>query len=261
MKKAIIYGAGVAVAGAFLVWIGMVIFEDPHVAEGRTLFQYYCAHCHGAKGRGDGYNSDFMDPRPRDLTDRIEEYMGPASNEEIFDVVSRVIKEEEEVTDPDEFWVPGAMPTFKQTLSEKEIWSLVAFIRTLHSHDFDDIEFTEEMNATRPSIRISGQITLATLSSAKLDTLAAEGKRLYEDKFICLSCHRIGKEGGMVGPDLSRSGVRLNPSWVYRWTIAPQSIRHETKMPSFGMSEDEALAITVYLSTLREMPLPPPEVD
>lgn len=258
MKKLIIWGAGGLAAAAVLFLIGRTLFQDPHVKEGHALFEYYCAHCHGTKGRGDGFNADNMDPRPRDLTDRVEEYMAGASNEEIYDVISRDVKLEDEVTDPDEFWVPGAMPTFKYTLSDKERWELVAFIRTLHSNDADPIEFTEEMESKRPTIEVTDPPQLSDLPPGRLAELVKQGKFLYNEKFICSSCHRIGDEGGTVGPELSRAGFRLNPKWIYRWTKAPQAIKHETKMPSFGMSNDEALAITAYLNTLRA-PAAPPE--
>ena len=57
------------------------LFQDKHVAEGKKIFNYYCAHCHGEKGYGDGYNSVNVDPRPRDLTDSLEPYMAESSNE------------------------------------------------------------------------------------------------------------------------------------------------------------------------------------
>ena len=76
MKKIMAWGSGGVVVALALFWLGLVIFENPHVAEGRGLFQYYCAHCHGASGRGDGFNTKYLDPHPRDLTDHVEAYMG-----------------------------------------------------------------------------------------------------------------------------------------------------------------------------------------
>ena len=61
-----------------------LLFEDKHVSKGRRLFSYYCAHCHGEKGQGNGYNAKYLDPKPRDLTDSVEPYMAEGSNEDIF---------------------------------------------------------------------------------------------------------------------------------------------------------------------------------
>jgi mono/diheme cytochrome c family protein len=229
---------------------GCMLFEDPHVVKGKELFEYYCSECHGPKGRGDGYNAKFMDPHPRDLTDSREEYIGPQTNEDIYQTLSRNIVEEKD-TKPEDNWVPGLMPTFKYTLSDEERWDIVAYVRTLQKNDAGKVDFTKSMKAERPSFQITAKINLEDYKPDKLKALEEEGQHLVEEKYDCVSCHRIGDKGGHVGPDLNRSGIRLNPWWVYRWIKAPQSIKPDTKMPNFGMSDDEALAITAYLNTLR----------
>jgi mono/diheme cytochrome c family protein len=236
--------------------IGQLIFRDPHVAEGKALFHYYCAHCHGEKGRGNGYNAEFLDPKPRDLTDSVEAYVGDQTNEDIYATLSRDVKEESETTE-EETWVPGAMPTFKNTLSDEQRWSLVAYLRTLHKNDAEKIDFSQPISTEHSYAQAQAPAALTTLAADERRRLAEKGKHLYESKFMCFSCHQIGDKGGRVGPNLSRSGDRLNPSWVFRWIKSPQSIMHDTKMVNFGMSDDEALAITVYLSTVHETEPPP----
>ena len=87
MKRIIGRAIGAAVLIALAIWIGRVVFEDPHVARGRTIFAQYCVSCHGVKGRGDGFNATHLDPRPRDLSDRVESYMAEGTNEEIFKAI------------------------------------------------------------------------------------------------------------------------------------------------------------------------------
>jgi mono/diheme cytochrome c family protein len=248
MRQLIGWTAAVLVCAGWMS--GCTLFENPHVAKGRALYRYYCVHCHGPKGRGDGFNAKFMDPHPRDLTDSREEYIGPQTNEDIYETLSRDIVEEKD-TKPEDNWVPGMMPTFKYTLSDEERWDLVAYVRTLQKNDAGPVDFTQTMKTERPSFQITAKINLADYKPDQLKALEEKGQHLYREKFICSSCHRIGDKGGRVGPDLSRSGIRLNPWWVYRWIKAPQSIKPDTKMPNFGMSDDEALAITAYLNTLR----------
>ena len=125
---------------AFMVGAGCALFESEQVAQGRKLFTHYCIHCHGPSGSGNGYNAIRMDPRPRDLTDSLEEFLRTMSDQEVFEVISRDMMSfeefEEEFEDEEDYddmlFVPPNMPTFKYTLSEKERWSLVAFVRTLH---------------------------------------------------------------------------------------------------------------------------------
>jgi mono/diheme cytochrome c family protein len=142
------------------------------------------------------------------------------------------------------------MPYWKFTLSEEEIWSLAAYIRTLHKNDAEKITFTEKMESKRPRYDAPTKVDFKTITQDR-DRLIEEGKRLYEDKYACLSCHRIGETGGRVGPELTRVGFRLNSSWIYRWVRYPQLIMPHTKMPNFGMSDHEAQAVTLYLTTLK----------
>lgn len=84
---------------------------DEHMVErGRKLFRTWCAMCHGDKGRGDGMVANSLEPKPTDLT--------------------KVIKNQ---SDGELFWkiTKGKlpMPGFEVTLSEKDRWAVVAFLR------------------------------------------------------------------------------------------------------------------------------------
>jgi mono/diheme cytochrome c family protein len=86
---------------------------------------------------------------------------------------------------------------------------------------------------------------------AETAKLADTGKRLYLNKYGCNACHSVGETGGVVGPALDRAGFRLNPVWIYRWIKYPQSMKAETRMPNLGLSDTDAKAVTVYLTTLK----------
>ncbi|MGH9893269.1 MAG: c-type cytochrome, partial [bacterium] len=133
------------VAAAFIGLVGSVetgcaLFQSEQVAKGRKLYRHYCMHCHGERGRqNEGYNWITMpDPRPKDLAAKAE--MSTFSDEEIFHTIYRDMKDTTpEVGDKigdEEFAVP-TMPTFKYTLSEEEIWAIVAYVRTLHGMDLE----------------------------------------------------------------------------------------------------------------------------
>jgi len=134
IRKVLLAGAVVAV-GAVAGTAGCALFQSEQVAKGRQLYAHYCMHCHGEHGRqNEGYNWGQMpDPRPKDLSNQEE--MSTFKDEEIYGTISRDMKDTTpEVGDKigdDEFAVP-TMPTFKYTLSEEEIWAIVAYVRTLH---------------------------------------------------------------------------------------------------------------------------------
>ena len=103
----------------------------------------------------------------------------------------------------------------------------------------------------RPGKGVSVARPDLTVKPDQVAKLVELGKRYYEDKYGCNGCHAIGGEGGKVGPALDRAGFRLNPTWVYRWLKNPQAMNAETRMPALGLSDADAKAVTMYLTTLR----------
>ncbi len=102
-----------------------------------------------------------------------------------------------------------------------------------------------------------------SISEEDLTQQVELGKKLYTNTYGCNGCHSLNDVGGLVGPALDRAGVRLNPTWVYRWIRNPQAIKKHTRMPNLGASDGDARALTYYLGTLRapipDGPVPEPE--
>ena len=74
---------------------------------------------------------------------------------------------------------------------------------------------------------------------------------IMRTSMAAMAATAIGAEGGKVGPALDRAGFRLNATWVYRWLKNPQAMNAETRMPALGLSDADAKAVTMYLTTLR----------
>jgi mono/diheme cytochrome c family protein len=81
--------------------------------KGKNLFNTYCTNCHGENGMGNGPLAESLTPKPHDLT-------------------SKPVKEE---SDGAIFWkiTTGKPPmiAWQNTLSEKQRWQLVNYIRQL----------------------------------------------------------------------------------------------------------------------------------
>jgi mono/diheme cytochrome c family protein len=76
------------------------------------------------------------------------------------------------------------------------------------------------------------------------------GKELFEEKG-CISCHILGKGGGYIGPELNDVGNRLKSGWIFKWLLNPQLYKPDTIEPDYGFSEDEARALSAYLSSMK----------
>ncbi|MFQ5780699.1 MAG: c-type cytochrome [Nitrospiria bacterium] len=263
--------------------------------QGAKLYAYYCTHCHGAKGQGNGYNAVNLDPKPRDHTDGGEPYMAGRTNEELFEAIEKGGRG---------IGKSPFMPVFGGIFSEQEIWALVAHLRRLHSNDAPPVVVPPDATTERPKfprvkfvsfeppgasgVEVKEEEAGETDEDAEEDAdeededfededdeeeeeeapdpdawmarQVAIGKRLFEEQYGCISCHRNGETGGAVGPSLVRVGFRLRPKYIFEWIKNPQAIKPDTKMPNFMLKDRDALAITLYLRTLKGEIEGPPEL-
>jgi mono/diheme cytochrome c family protein len=90
------------------------------VAKGAATYQQLCASCHGPRGAGDGPAGQALEPKPAKHGDGT--YMNALSNEHLFRVIqgggAAVGKS-------------PAMAPWGGTLSDAQIWDVVAFVRSL----------------------------------------------------------------------------------------------------------------------------------
>jgi mono/diheme cytochrome c family protein len=93
---------------------------------------------------------------------------------------------------------------------------------------------------------------VAQVAQAITPDLAAQGEKLYWEKYPCFTCHQIqGKTGGAaVGPDLTDAWKRLNPDWMVQWIKNPQAFDPATLMPNLGVPDAEAIALVAYLENV-----------
>jgi mono/diheme cytochrome c family protein len=86
--------------------------------------------------------------------------------------------------------------------------------------------------------------------------LIETGRQLFYGKYSCQSCHIVDpqKDKGYIGPALWSVGARLNGSWMYAWLKNPQALRPGSMEPNQHMSDDDARALTAFLSSLKAPP-------
>lgn len=118
---------------SMLLWHGLLIWaaaaETGEPQRGQQLYRYYCAPCHGTEGTGTGRNAPYLEQMgraPRDHTDVW--YMNRLSDAELYRAISEGKRRDGE---------PPFMPWWGYTLTEQDIWNLVAFIRSLAEDTLD----------------------------------------------------------------------------------------------------------------------------
>ncbi|MCL4684912.1 c-type cytochrome [Myxococcota bacterium] len=90
------------------------------VAKGEQIYATYCGSCHGAGGAGDGPAAAALDPQPAKHTDG--EYMNALTNEHLFKVIEK---------GGPAVGKSALMAPWGGTLSDAQIWDVVAFVRSL----------------------------------------------------------------------------------------------------------------------------------
>ncbi|NQV82990.1 MAG: cytochrome c [Rhodospirillales bacterium] len=77
----------------------------------------------------------------------------------------------------------------------------------------------------------------------------AAGKGLVEG-YDCRNCHFIGEAGKSKGPALTGVSERLDAVSLRLWLREPGSVKGDTSMPNFRLSDSEIEAIIAYLAAL-----------
>lgn len=89
-------------------------------AEGKKLYATYCSSCHGENGKGDGPASKAFAVHPGDHTN------GAIMNKDSDEFLSEIISKGGGAVGKSTF-----MPAWGNTLNEKQISALIAYIRSI----------------------------------------------------------------------------------------------------------------------------------
>ena len=213
------------------VWIGvlLLIFTSvlPVWAEPEEIERKGCRDCHRF------FSKETQPVRGPDLF-----YAGDKFREhwlKEFLQSPTVIRKVGYITDPG---FPSGKPEVGQphsVLTEEESARVSTFLMTLHLPDFE-----------------TGKVDDVPLSKG----VRAQAKMLFERNFGCIACHEalnlVGKvRGGVSGPTLVNSGLRLKSDWIFHWLKTPEKFLSKGRMPVFDMDDETAIRITKYVLSIR----------
>ncbi|HJM42792.1 MAG: cytochrome c [Nitrospinota bacterium] len=135
----VIVSIGLAFPSAVFAHIGHKV-EHNHpfptkkfsVRNGKVVYAKFCASCHGNEGKGDGPAAASLNPRPSDFLHL--KYMSMRSRVDHYDAIANGRPN-------------TSMSPWKNTLSDKEIWDVIAYIEHLFNHRWDvSSKVTEELS-------------------------------------------------------------------------------------------------------------------
>ena len=103
---------------------------------------------------------------------------------------------------------PAGMPPM--TLDNSEMTGIVAYLRNMNSVDSRTVQTGD----------------------------AARGRAVFEGKGNCASCHRVGRTGSRVGPNLSDIGSLRSPASLQRSLVDPSSQMMPINRPVRAVTRD-----------------------
>ena len=146
-------------------------------AEGKAVYDKWCAGCHGDQGKGDGVGAAYVLPRPRDFSRALYQIRSTATGEIPTDDDIRHVVDE---------GMPGtSMPGWRTTLSGSERAAVVSYIKSF-SNAFRNPPTPIELGSDPGG----GQSAIDS------------GRALYR-RIECFKCHGDGGRGdGQSAPTL-----------------------------------------------------------
>lgn len=111
----------------------------------------------------------------------------------------------------------------------------------------------EPIFGARGNSTTSGAARPAAVTHAALDpVLVNKGQTLF-DQNGCTACHKVGGQGGAVGPPLDGEGTRRpDLDWQVQHLKDPAAVTKGSTMPSYKqLSERDLRALANYLASLK----------
>ncbi len=172
-----------------------------------------CMGCHTLLGEGAYYAPELT---------RVHQRRGP-------DFIAAMLR------DPEAMY-PGQRRMQKYDFSETEIADLVAFLQWIGTMDLNGFPAEPEL----------GRVAVPNAGPGA--GLAAQGDRPQVFNQMCIACHQLGGQGGVVGPALDTVGDRLQPDFLQKWLRDPMSVKPDSKMPKLPLSEATITELVAFLS-------------
>ncbi|MBI4522271.1 MAG: cytochrome c [Deltaproteobacteria bacterium] len=186
---------------------------SPQVIAGKRVWhKYNCNDCHTILGFGSYYAPDMTKVYWRRGAEGIKGV----------------------VRNPEKFTTWRKMP--RQPVTDQELEDLVAFLKW--TSEIDNQAWPPQDQKLRPA---TGRAVALGVSP---------GAVLFQEKG-CFACHKIYETGGLLGPDLTHVGSRLDYQTIEKVLIDPRSVNPQGTMPPTQLSHDDLDELARFLANLK----------
>jgi nitric oxide reductase subunit C len=138
------------------------------------------------------------------------------------------------LTNPEAMY-PGQRRMQKYAFTDEEKSALIAFFQWIGQMQLNGFP---------------AQPVLLPVATAGATTLVKQADRPKVFNQLCIACHSLEGQGGVVGPKLDGVGARMTMKQIEVWLTDPPKVKPGTLMPKLGLSEETIRELAAYLSTL-----------
>lgn len=182
----------------------------PAVARGKVLWEENnCMGCHTLFGEGAYYAPELT---------RVYERRGPA-------FIGAMLK------DPEAMY-PGKRKMVNYGFNDEQIADLVAFFQWCNGVDLNG--FPPKPDLMSVALPAGG--------------VAATADRPQIFNQMCVACHSLGGQGGVVGPALDDVGKRLSAADIRLRLKDPLAAKADSKMPKLPLTDSQIDELVAFLS-------------
>lgn len=226
------------------------------IARGTSLFGRYCASCHGPVGEGvvgpSLNRAALREGDPEQLASAADLIRKAVSRGRPGTTVPSILRRADGA-EMSRTAMPAWLVEEGGALTAQQVDDLVNFIQYGNWNDVLANTGSPDLAAT---IAVPQGLPPDVLSKAEA-VIRTKG---------CLSCHLVGNNGGLVGPDLTYVGARRDAEYLRRWLLAPSDAvnrgptvwsgdvvipMNKAWMPTIPMTAEELDALVTFLAALK----------
>jgi len=180
------------------------------VVRGKNLWDSSnCMGCHTLLGEGAYYAPELT---------RVYERRGP-------DFMRAMLR------DPEAMY-PGQRRMVNYHFTAEQIDDLVAFLQWIGTMD---------LNGFPPK----PDLMPVALSGGSIASVA-DRPQIFNQ--LCIACHSLGGQGGVVGPALDGVGDRRDAAFIGSWLKDPVAMKADSKMPKLPLTDGQIQELIAFLS-------------
>jgi nitric oxide reductase subunit C len=188
----------------------------PQVVQGKQLWEKNnCMGCHTLLGEGAYYAPELT---------KVYERRGP-------EFIKAMLR------DPQAMY-PGQRRMVQYHFTDGEIEALLAFLQWIGEMDLNGFP-------PKPAL------LPVAVPVASRDNVVARREQPKVFNQLCIACHSLGGQGGVVGPALDDVGSRRDYNNLVVWLTDPQQVKPGTLMPKLPLSEPDIVELASFLSQLK----------